>query len=93
MKSRKFSFRVTIETEDASGRVLALYLQIREGKPARTREYADGNVFADYDRNGLLIGIEMLAPCKAAILDRIADQAKPKRFVRNAVPRGMLVEV
>ena len=91
MKAKKFSFRVTVETENGTGEVLAVYFQVRKGKSATVRDYADGNVFADYDKHGTLIGIEMLAPCSAKVLDKIAEYAPAKRFVRNAFPRGMLV--
>ena len=87
----KFAFRVSIETHDRTGKVVAAYFQVRKGKVKATKEYADGNAFADYDKHGDLLGIELLAPCRAAILDSIAKQASAKRFVRNAVPQGMLV--
>ena len=87
----RFHFRVSVETHDQTGEVLATYFQVRKGKVAVTKEYADGNAFADYDRKGRLLGIELLAPCKAEVLDRIAKQATAKRFVRGAVPRAMLV--
>ena len=93
MATDKFFFRVNVETHDQTGEVLAVYLQIREGKPQKTKEYAGGDVFADYDKHGKLLGIELLAPCRAALLDSIAKHASPKRFVRNAVPKGMLVAV
>ena len=92
MRAPKFSFHVNVETHDQTGEVLAVYLQIRKGKASTTREYADGNLFADYDKRGELLGIEMLAPCRAAVLDRIATEAQEKRFLRRAVPRGMLVK-
>lgn len=91
MKGSKFSFRVSVETENHTGRVMAVYFQIRKGKSSVTREYADGNAFADYNRRGELLGIELLAPCEAAVLDKIAKKAPERRFVRGAVPQGMLV--
>jgi len=91
MKKPEFSFRVTVETHDETGQVVAVYFQIRKGKPKTTKEYADGNLFADYDHRGDLLGIELLAPCKAAVLDKIAKDAPEKQFVRDAVPQGMLV--
>jgi len=86
----KFSFKVTVETHDQTGELMAVYFQVRKGKVAVTKEHANGNVFADYDRRGRLLGMELLAPCKATVLDRIAQHASAKRFVRNSVPRGML---
>ncbi len=45
---------------------------------------------ADYDPNGHLLGIEILAPCEIAVLDKIARrESKPiKNFLRNSIPRG-----
>ncbi len=91
MKSKPFSFRVNIEAENGTGRLLSVYVQVRDGKSASVREYANGNVFADYDKQGNLLGIELLAPCDPKVIERIAKQQSAKRFVRNAVPRGMLV--
>jgi uncharacterized protein YuzE len=85
-----FSFQVSVETHNQTGAVLAVYLQIRKGKSTVTKEYANGDAFADYDRNGRLLGIELLAPCRASVLDRIAKQKPAKDFVRNSIPRGML---
>lgn len=86
----KFHFRVNIETRNQTGEVLAVYFQVRKGKTKTTKEHADGNVFADYDKHGKLLGFEMLAPCRASVLDNIAKQASAKRFVRSAIPQGML---
>lgn len=90
MSTNKFSFRVSIETRDETGEMMAVYFQIRKGKTKTAKEYADGNVFADYDKHGHLLGIEMLGPCRESVLDRIAKAAPEKRFVRGAVPRGMI---
>ncbi len=90
-KTDHFSFCINVETESDTGEVLAVYFRLREGKSATVREYADGNLFADYDKRGRLLGIEMLAPCEAKVLDKIAAHAPAKRFVRNTVPSGMLV--
>ena len=91
MSASKFAFRVSVETHDQTGAVIAVYFQVRKGKTKVTKEYADGSVFADYDKHGQLLGIELLAPCRASVLDKIAAQAPAKRFVRDAVPRGMLL--
>jgi uncharacterized protein YuzE len=91
MSIDNFSFRVTVETHDRTGEVLAVYFQVRKGKTKTTREHADGNVFADYDRHGRLLGVEMLAPCRASVLDNIARQASAKQFIRRAIPHGMLM--
>ncbi len=91
MESNKFSFRISVETHDQTGKVVAVYFQVRKGKVKITKEYANGDAFADYDKRGHLLGIEILAPCRASVLDNIAKQKPEKQFVRNTIPQGMLV--
>jgi uncharacterized protein YuzE len=91
MKTPKFSFRVSVETHDQTGEVIAVYLQVRKGKTSTTKEYAGGDAFADYDKDGQLLGIELLAPCRVRVLESIAGQPPARQFVRNAVPSSMLV--
>ena len=86
----KFYFRIEVETHDQTGEVMAVYFQVRKGKSAKIKEYEGGNVFADYDKHGDLLGIEMLAPCKVAVLKRIAPQQPVQRFITRSIPRGML---
>jgi uncharacterized protein YuzE len=89
---RGFAFEITVETNDQTGEVLACYLRIREGQSAKVKEYADGNLFADYDRKGRLLGMEILGPCKASVLSRIAETPSAKRFVRDVLPKAMLAK-
>jgi len=70
--------------------VIAVYFKVRDGVSSKVREYEEGNVFADYDRNGRLLGFEMLAPCEVRVLDRIAGEPSVKKFVRNNIPSAML---
>jgi hypothetical protein len=89
-------FHVEIEVEDKTGEVTAAYFQIREGKATKVKEFADGAVFANYNRRGELLGVEMLAPCEVRVLDKIAEQEpKPlrkqtKNFLRKSAPLAML---
>jgi uncharacterized protein YuzE len=92
MKPTQFSFHVNVETNDRTGEIMAVYFQVRKGKSAKVKEYADGNVFADYSRSGKLLGFEMLAPCRAVVLDKIAGEAPARRFVRQTIPRAMLAK-
>jgi uncharacterized protein YuzE len=84
-----FSFRVSVETDLRSGRIMAVYLRIRKGKAAKSVEYCDGAAFANYDRRGDLIGIELLAPCRLSVLNKIAVQPQVWQFIGNAIPRKM----
>ncbi len=91
-----YKFSVSVSTDKATGRTLAVYFQIREGKAAEVREIEEGTALANYDRRGRLLGIEILAPCQAAVLDRIVrkepkpKQASMRKFFRNSSPRAMV---
>jgi hypothetical protein len=93
----KMHYRVHIETESATGDVLAVYFQIRRGKSHECREFQDGAVFADYNKKGELLGVEMLAPCSVSIVDTIASnepaalRQHAKRFLRNSGPRQLIM--
>jgi hypothetical protein len=92
MKNGDYSFRVNIETDDETGEVLAVYFQIRAGKSAEVREFSDGKAFADYDRSGCLLGIEVLAPCRLSVLDKIeGNDATAQRFVKRSAPRQLVM--
>ena len=90
------SFQISVETDDTTGDVVAVYFQVRKGKSHLTQEYADGAAFADYNRNGELIGIEILAPCRVSIVDQLAANEPPevrkrtKAFLRGSGPRQMI---
>lgn len=91
-----FSFGVSVTTDDKSGELLSVYLKIRTGKVATTQEYADGAVFADYNRHGELVGIELLSPCKVTVVDQLAAnesaevRRRTKKFMRESCPRRMI---
>lgn len=87
----EFSFQVDVSTDSATGNVISVYFQMREGKAATVREFEKGNVFVNYDKDGNLLGIEMLAPAKISVLDKITrGHPEMKRFVRRTVPRQMV---
>ncbi len=82
----QFNFEIAVETNTQTGDILSVNIRNRKGKVAKTREYADGAAFGDYDRHGNLLAIELLGPCEAKVLDKIAAQPAAKRFVRKVVP-------
>ena len=67
----RHDFEVSVELENKTGEVLAVYFQVRKGKSAETREFDNGRAFADYDKSDRLLGIEMLGPTQIAVLDQI----------------------
>ena len=92
----EFHFECVVTTDDATGDLLAVYFHIRKGKVHETHEFANGNVFADYDKQGLLLGIELLGPSNVSIVDKLAKQEsleirkKTKQFMREVGPRKMV---
>ena len=87
----QYLFKVSVETNNHTGEILAVYFQVRKGKAVEVQEFENGNAFANYGRKGELLGIELLAPCKLKVLDQIMKtEPQPRMFVRNAMPRKML---
>ena len=86
-------FNVSISTDERTGRVMAVYFRLRQGEVDDTREILEGKAFGDYDQDGLLLGVELLAPCEVDVLDRIFGQEPEgvRQFVRQVSPRAMLV--
>jgi uncharacterized protein YuzE len=93
MAQEKLALSLSVETDSASGGILAVYLNVREGKAAVTKEFKNGLAYADYDRKGRLLGIEMLGPCEIKVLDRIVrkESQRIKHFLHDHVPRGMAI--
>lgn len=55
-----------VATADAAN-VVATHVCVRKGEAASTREIVPGVVFADYDADGCLLGVEVLATIPLAI--------------------------
>jgi len=85
--------RLEASVDDRTGHIAAAYLRVRDGKVAQTKEVVEGIVYADYDGDGLLLGIELLGPCEAKVLDSIAvdEPEQVKRFVTGGAPRELIV--
>lgn len=89
---KKHNFDLSVTVAQRTGAVIAAYFEIRKGRYAETKEYCDGAAFADYDKNGFLLGIEMLAPCSLRALNRIRGaEPEVRNFVKSAAPRAMVM--
>ncbi len=88
----KAGFRLETSVDDRTGLLVAAYLRVREGEVAETKEVAEGVAYADYDAQGLLLGIELLGPCGIVVLDAVAEhEPEPiRRFLKTAAPRGLV---
>lgn len=76
-------FQVSISGRD-DGTVEAVYFRFRHGKVAKTREIEEDVVIADYDENGDLIGLEILAPVKISDLEALVEKDTRPAFRRFA---------
>lgn len=52
--------KLSVTTDDNNGRLVAMYVKTGREKPSRTDEIVAGKVFADYDKHGKLVGVEVL---------------------------------
>jgi uncharacterized protein YuzE len=86
-------FKLEASFDDQTGRALAVYLRVRRGEVAETKEVKEGIAYADYDAHGMLLGIELLSPCEVALLDGIAErEPEPiRRFLRGSPPRELVL--
>ena len=91
MKSQ-ISFGVSIEVDQVTGEVQTADFRVRKGKTAETREFENGNLFADYDNAGNLLGVEMLTHCKVSVFERLsAPEPAVKKFLKRSAPRDMVL--
>lgn len=76
------------------GRLEAVYIRLRIGKVAKTKEIIGDVLMADFDSRGRLLGMEILAPVKLSAITRLV-QAKRRipfrRFVRENAPPRLVV--
>ena len=89
---KKLSFELRVSVERETGRLLAAYLQVREGKADQVVEVAPGKAFANY-RRGKLLGIELLGPCEIEVLDEIAREEPDeiREFFLRSPPRELVL--
>jgi hypothetical protein len=83
---------LNVSVDEKTGHVRAAYFRVRAGEVSETREVAEGRAFADYDASGLLLGIELLAPCELEVLeDLAAAEPEPiRQFLRSSPPRELV---
>jgi len=86
-------FRSEVSYHETTGEPVAAYLRVREGTVAQTKELSAGVAFADYAADGELLGIELLGPCGATVLDRAAEQEPEavRRFLRRGIRQELVV--
>ncbi|MBL8793929.1 MAG: DUF2283 domain-containing protein [Planctomycetia bacterium] len=89
----RFNPKLDLSVDEHTGGIRAAYLRVRNGTVHETREVAEGRAFADYDAQGLLLGIELLGPCTAEEWDLLsaAEPEPVRRFLRGSPPRDLML--
>jgi uncharacterized protein YuzE len=88
----KPAFRVETSVNDDTVDLVAVYLRVRDGEVAETKEVEGGVIYADYDAHGSLLGIELLGSCDITVLESVTanEPESVNRFLRGGVPRGLI---
>jgi len=76
------------------GRLEAVYIRLRAGRSAKTREIIEDTLLADFDTRGRLIGVEILAPVKLSDLTQLVREPRRapfRKFVRKIAPPDLIV--
>lgn len=85
-------FEVSISCDRKTGEIYAVYFGVRKGEAVTTREFAEGAALADYDKQGRLLGVELLGPCNVKVLGQIArNEPAVRQFIRSSAPAKMLL--
>lgn len=89
----KVRFKANISIDEKTGKLIAVYLRVREGAAEETVELEEDAAYADYDAEGKLLGVELLAPCAVEVLDKLT-QSEPddvREFIHASPPRAMVL--
>lgn len=83
-------YAVRTDVDRMTGKVIAVYFQMRTGKTAKSKVLEDGLIVADYNSRGSLLGVELLGPCTGKVLDKIQIDSPAREFIRRAAPRELM---
>jgi hypothetical protein len=89
MRRTPLGFQIAISGR-RDGSIEAVYLAVSDNKIARTDEIIEDHMLVDYDRNGRIVGVEILAPVRLRDVTGLVDvrsRAPLKRFLRRSVPQ------
>ena len=89
-------FGLTVNSRE-DGTSVAAYIRISGNQVARTEELIQSVLLVDFDHDGNLVGIEILAPVEISQVIEIADRLEAKqreafqKFVRSSAPPGLVL--
>jgi uncharacterized protein YuzE len=72
-------FEISVSGRD-DGTLEAAYIRFRMGDVATTKELEEDTLIADYDADGNLLGVEILAPVQLSHIERLVDRQRRPAF-------------
>ncbi len=90
---QELGFEISISGRN-DGTLEAVYITVRDGMAAKTKEVIEDILLADYDNRGRLVGIEILAPVKISKLTPLVDEKRRKpfrNFVKMQAPQDLVL--
>lgn len=67
------------------GSFAGAYIKLRSGRVHHTKEIKRGALLADYDKNGHLLGIDILAAVNVSIVTRLVDDPAQRAALKNVM--------
>ncbi len=83
MRMESSTTELKLSCDAKTGRFIAAYFKIREGKSVKTVEISEGAAFADYDADGQLLGIETIGSCDISAPNRLFTQEPIREFIEE----------
>lgn len=90
---QRMNWEISISGRE-DGMIEAVYIRLLDSPVAETREINGDILLADYDLDGRLVGVELLAQAKVSDLLQLVNPSERdpfKSFVEKALPRELLV--
>ena len=92
MGKKPISFEITVSSGQGGG-VQAFYIHFSKNKVHYTDELKANTLMADYDRQGDIVGIEVIAPVKVGDITRSVKEEiriPLRKFLRQGAPKELV---
>jgi uncharacterized protein YuzE len=90
---KNISFELSVSGRE-DGTLEAVYIRFRDGKVASTKEVIADSLIVDYDLDGNVLGMEILAPVPLKELSKFVEQSRRsnfKRFISRSAPAELVL--
>jgi uncharacterized protein YuzE len=88
-------FGLSVQARE-DGSLEAAYVRLSQRQVARTEELIESSLLLDFDDDGALVGIEVLAPVNVTEVEGLASRLDASQrnafvnFVRSSAPPGLM---